>query len=96
MDELETTLENMLHIRWDGRSRDIALSELELGDNSSDDDIRNAAANYLGIPEQKLRSFSVDRNPDTNALTLRPEAIFGAPPHCPYCGGFHNPGMPCR
>ena len=77
MDELEAVLENQLHIRFDGRSFDIPLAELELGDNSSDNDIRNAAANWLGIPDQKLRSFAVDQNPDTNSITLRPEAVFG-------------------
>jgi hypothetical protein len=70
-------LENMLHVMHDGRSWDIPLAELEIGDNSTDVQIRNAAANYLGIPEQKLRAFAVDRNPDTNSLTLRPEAVFG-------------------
>ena len=78
MDEvLENQLENMLHIRFDGRSYDIPLNEMEIGDGSTDTQIRNAAANWLSIPEQKLRSFSVDRNPNTNAITLRPEAVFG-------------------
>ena len=75
----ENQLENMLHIRFDGRSWDIPLTELAIGDDSTDNDIRNAAANHLGIPEQKLRPFAVDRNPETNAITLRPEAVFGAP-----------------
>jgi hypothetical protein len=73
----ETQLENMLHIRFDGRSYDIPLAELEIGDNSTEAQIRNAATNWLGIPEQKLRAFAVDRNPQTNSITLRPEAVFG-------------------
>lgn len=77
MDDQAVQLENQLHIRFDGRSYDIDLANLELGDGSTDNQIRDAAANYLGIPEQKLRSFSVDRNPDVNSITLRPEAVFG-------------------
>jgi hypothetical protein len=73
----ENQLENMLHIRFDGRSYDIELALLDIGDESTDNQIRNAAANHLGIPEQKLRAFAVDRNPETNSLTLRPEAVFG-------------------
>jgi hypothetical protein len=78
MDEtVETQLENQLHIRFDGRSYDIPLGDLPIGDNSSDNEIRDAAANWLEIPEQKLRRFAVDRNAETNSITLRPEAVFG-------------------
>jgi hypothetical protein len=77
MNENETQLENQLHIRFDGRSYDMALAALDIGENSTDNDIRNAAANHLGIPEQKLRAFAVDRNAQTNSITLRPEAVFG-------------------
>ena len=73
----ENQLENMLHVRVEGRSYDVPLAEMNLGDNSSDTDIRNAAADWLGIPQGKLRAFAVDRNGETNTLTLRPEAVFG-------------------
>ena len=77
MDELETVLENMAHVRFEGRSYDAPLADLNLGEDSTDTDVRREVATYLGIPEQKLRSFAVDRNPDTNSITLRPEAVFG-------------------
>lgn len=75
---LATQLENMLHVRVEGRSWDIPLAELDIGEGSTDNQIRNSAANWLGIPEQKLRSYAVDRNAATNSLTLRPEAVFGS------------------
>ena len=80
MDEVlenEVQLENMAHVRFDGRSYDAPLAELNLGEDSTDNEIREQVANYLGVPPQKLRSFAVDRNPDTNSITLRPEAVFG-------------------
>jgi hypothetical protein len=87
MDELE----NMLHVRFGGKSRDIPLAELNIGEDSTDAQICDAAAERLafeqeqetGVPQDaeilkgKLRDFAVDRNPETNSLTLRPEAIFG-------------------
>lgn len=74
---VDQQLDNNLHVRFDGRSWDIPLAEMNIGDQSTDNEIRTAAANWLGIPEQKLRSFAVDRNAQTNAVTLRPEAVFG-------------------
>jgi hypothetical protein len=76
-EQFETQLENMLHVRVEGRSWDIPLADLTIGDQSTDNDIRTAAANWLGIPEGKLRPMRVDRNAETNSITLRPEATFG-------------------
>ena len=66
----------VLHIRFDGRSRDIALSELDVGERSSDGEIKRAAARYLEVPEGKLRDYVVDHH-ETGNMTLRPEAVFG-------------------
>lgn len=66
----------VLHIRFDGRSFDIPLSDLDLGALSSDADIKRALAAYLNVPEAKLRDYTVDRH-DTGNLTVRPEAVFG-------------------
>ena len=66
----------VLHIRFDGRSFDIPLSDLDVGALSSDVDIKRALAGYLNVPEVKLRDYTVDRH-ETGNLTVRPEAIFG-------------------
>jgi hypothetical protein len=66
----------MLHIRYDGRSYDVPLIELDLGPLSTDDDVRTGLANYLDIPVRSLRSYVVERHVTGN-MTVRPEAIFG-------------------
>lgn len=66
-----------IHIRYEGRSIDIPLTEVDVGVLSTDEQIRSAVAENLGVPVGKLRPFVIDRNQETNHLTLRPEAIFG-------------------
>jgi hypothetical protein len=65
-----------VHIRYEGRSIDIQMSELDLGRNSSDNDIRRILANYLEAPVEKLRNFAIDRH-ETGNITVRPQAQFG-------------------
>jgi hypothetical protein len=66
----------VLHIRFDGRSFDIPLSDLDVGTKSSDSEVKRALSGYLNIPEVKFRDYVVDRH-DTGNLTVRPEAVFG-------------------
>jgi len=65
-----------LHIRFDGRSFDVPLSDLDVGALSNDGDIKRALAAYLNVPEAKFRDYTVDRHATGN-LTVRPEAVFG-------------------
>ncbi len=67
---------HVLHVRFDGRSLDIPLSDLDVGQLSSSHEIKQAVANYLDVPAGKLRHYVVDRH-DTGNLTVRPEAVFG-------------------
>ncbi|HTZ50849.1 MAG TPA: hypothetical protein VMF68_04275 [Spirochaetia bacterium] len=66
----------MLHVRFDGTSRDIPCSALDLGAMSSDNDVRTALAAYLGVPAGKLQAYVIERH-DNGNLTVRPEATFG-------------------
>jgi hypothetical protein len=66
----------VLHIRFEGHSRDIALAELDVGPHSSDAAIKQALARHLGVMEAKLRDYVIDRH-ETGNLTVRPEAVFG-------------------
>jgi hypothetical protein len=70
------TIDPVAHIRFDGRSRDIALADLDVGAVSSDTEIKRALARYLEVPEGKLRDYVIDRH-ETGNLTVRPEAVFG-------------------
>jgi hypothetical protein len=66
----------VVHVRFDGRSLDIPLPDLDIGPGSGDADIKRALARHLEVPEAKLRDYVVDRH-ETGNLTVRPEAVFG-------------------
>ena len=66
----------LLHIRFEGRSFDIPLSDLDVGVLSADAEIKRALAGYLNVAEAKFRDNTVDRH-ETGNLTVRPEAVFG-------------------
>lgn len=65
-----------IHVRFDGRSVDLRVGDLDVGQFSSDQDIKQAVAAYLGVPVGKFRHYVVDRH-QTGNLTIRPEAVFG-------------------
>jgi hypothetical protein len=65
-----------LHIRFEGRSWDVPLADLDLGSFSSDDDVRAALASYLDVSVRKLALYVVERHANGN-MTVRPEAVFG-------------------
>ncbi len=64
------------HIRFEGQSWDIPLSELDLGALSNDAQVRAAIANYLNVEVAKLQFYVVERHANGN-VTVRPEAVFG-------------------
>lgn len=66
----------VLHIRFEGRSFDIPLSDLDVGTISTDAEVKHALADYLAVPEAKFRDYVVDRH-ETGNLTVRPQAVFG-------------------
>ncbi len=66
----------VVHVRFEGRSRDVPLRDLDLGPRSTDADVKRALARHLGVPEAKFRDYVIDRH-ETGNLTVRPEAVFG-------------------
>jgi hypothetical protein len=66
----------VVHVRFDGRSLDVALGELDVGSSSDDWTIKHALAQHLDVPERDLGNYVVDRH-DTGNLTIRPSAVFG-------------------
>ena len=66
----------VVHVRFDGRSLDVELDELNVGPNSDDRTIKHALAQHLDVPERDLGNYVVDRH-DTGNLTIRPSAVFG-------------------
>jgi hypothetical protein len=66
----------IVHVRFDGRSLDIPLGDLDIGPRADDAAIKRALARHLEVAEGKLRDYVVDRH-ETGNLTVRPEAVFG-------------------
>ncbi len=65
-----------LHVRLEGRSWDLLLSDLDVGALSADSEIRQALARYFDVPVGKFNAYIVERHANGN-LTVRPEAVFG-------------------
>jgi hypothetical protein len=65
-----------VHVRFDGRSLDIPLEDLDIGAGSAEPEIKRALARHLEVSAEKLRDYVVDRH-QTGNLTVRPEAVFG-------------------
>lgn len=76
----------VVHVRFEGRSRDVPLGDLDLGPFASDADVKRALARHLAVPEARFRDYVVDRH-ETGNLTVRPEAVFGAPASRPRSHG---------
>ncbi len=68
--------QRVVHVRFEGRSWDITFRALDLGDLSSDNDVRRALAHHLDVPARKLAAYVVERHANGN-ITVRPEAVFG-------------------
>ncbi len=73
---LDTNAGPVLHVRFEGQSRDIPLESLRVGTGSTDQAIRMAVANYLDIAVERLDPMVIERHENGN-LTMRPEAVFG-------------------
>ena len=65
-----------LHLMFDGRSYDATFDLLDIGELSSDAEVREAASRFFEVPGSKLTAYSVDRSGGN--ITLRPQAEFGA------------------
>lgn len=65
-----------VHLRFDGRSVDMSFQDLDIGDLSSDNDVKDAVASHLQVPVTKLVNYSVSKA-ETGDITLRPNAVFG-------------------
>ena len=66
----------VLHLRFEGRSCDVPLNDIDVGNMASDEQVKNRLAAYLDVPEQRFQFYVVDRH-ETGNMTVRPEAVFG-------------------
>ena len=75
-DEMIPYEQPVIHVRFEGQSWDIAFDVLDVGDLSSDQDVRQALAFYFDVPVRKFAPYVVERHANGN-FTVRPEAVFG-------------------
>lgn len=71
-----------VHIRYEGQSWDFTMEQLDVGDLSTDAQVRQAVglaleAQGVEVPRGKLDALRIDRNAQTGEMTLRPNAVFG-------------------
>lgn len=66
----------LLHVRFNGRSVDLPLADLDLGPGADDAQVREAVSRYLEISPAELQGYVVERH-RTGNWTVRPEAVFG-------------------
>lgn len=68
---------SQVHIRYEGSSYDVTFEDLDIGELSTEAEVRQAVAQHLEAPPAKLANFAVDKNEETGDITLRPQAVFG-------------------
>ena len=66
----------VIHVRFAGRSFDLRLGRYGIHNGSSDQHVKQAIAEHLEVPPQRLKDYVIDRHTNGN-LTLRPQAVFG-------------------
>jgi hypothetical protein len=66
----------MIHVRFEGKSWDLPMSQAGLSPTSSPAEIRENVSRLLGLSLPLLNSYTLERHPNGN-VTIRPEAVFG-------------------
>ncbi len=68
-------INHAVHVRIDGRSEELTLALLDLNDNATDEQIRQAIAGHFDLPAHYLDGHVVVHA--SQAIIVRPEAIYG-------------------
>lgn len=68
-------MNQLLHVRFDGRSEEVSFDTLRIARNATDAQIKAALARYFDLPASHLDSHIVVRG--SQAIVVRPEAIYG-------------------
>ncbi|NEO27412.1 MAG: hypothetical protein F6K03_11095 [Kamptonema sp. SIO4C4] len=66
----------MIHIRFEGRSYDIAERQLDINATMNDTQIKQRIAQYLDVNAKRFSDYVIDR-PTSGDLIIRPEAVYG-------------------
>lgn len=66
----------MVHVRFEGRSYDIAENQLSITAAMNDSAVKERIARHLDVSFQRLEPYIIDRRPSGD-LIVRPEAVYG-------------------
>lgn len=66
----------MVHVRFEGRSYEMAARTLGLAPRPSDAAVKQSLARYFGVHPDRLALYVVERRPSGD-LIVRPEAVYG-------------------
>ncbi|MBD3887645.1 hypothetical protein IFO70_39635 [Phormidium tenue FACHB-886] len=66
----------MVHIRFEGRSLDVAETQLGITAGMNDTAVRERVSRHLDVHTNRLVDYVVDRRPSGD-LIIRPEAVYG-------------------
>jgi hypothetical protein len=66
----------MVHIRFEGRSLDIAEAQLAVSAGMNDTAVKERVSRHLDVNVNRLSSYVIDRRPSGD-LIIRPEAVYG-------------------
>ena len=72
---MQDTNQQMLHLRFNGRSEELSLAALGLTSEATDEQIRAALAAHLDCSPAALTNHVIVRH--QTAIVVRPEAIYG-------------------
>lgn len=66
----------MVHIRFEGRSYDVAEQHLGIQVGMGERTLKEQVARHLEIPVNRLDTYVVDHRPSGDVI-VRPEAVYG-------------------
>lgn len=73
---LERKVDDMIHVRFEGRSHDFEEQTLGLTTAANDHQVLRSLARFLEVDSTQLQNYVVDRRP-SGAVIVRPEAVYG-------------------
>jgi hypothetical protein len=66
----------MVHVRYNGRSYDLAEAQVQVAAHMNDGEIKQRLAQHFDVAAGSFAGYVVDRGPEGD-LIVRPEAVYG-------------------
>ncbi|WP_348539855.1 MULTISPECIES: hypothetical protein [Spirulina sp. CCY15215] len=66
----------MVHVRFEGRSYDVAEGQINIKTGMNDTQVKERLAQYFDVHRDRLSDYIIDR-PQNGDLIVRPEAVYG-------------------